>query len=349
MEINHQLKKGLAQAKPSSNEWVQKPRTLFWEYLFLSKNSPLRKYLSAFEISESLNPFDFIEDTVFAQISSQQYQEKILPSSNPVDVDNYRALGAYIALFSWFGVTDLHKDNLIYKTVNQSVKIIPIDIECIFNDIHLPSETYLIPKTSEINPNVGLCKTIEALQADKNIENSLLVLDGYITYLNFLDTIRKKISDLIFKLEDINTIPIRSISRNSTEYTEYLNDSEKEPTKEIFDKSEVQQLKKNKIPFYFHYLRDHKVYYYRSSFETSTVSQASELYSSIHRSCRRQGVIPSREAYINLLEAGSLQIAKILFPKDYIGKQVSNGTEINVTENLININFVGHFNVECEK
>lgn len=328
-------------------EWVQKPRTLYWEYLFLSEQSPLRQYLKSFEISKRLNPFDLIEDTEFLQTNSHQLEEKILPSSNPVELKNYKSMGAYIALFSWFGVTDLHKDNLIFQTINDQVKIIPIDIESIFNDIFLPSETYLIPKSNEMNPNVGLYKIIEQLKKDGSVQKCYDVIDGYLEYLLFLDTIRKKISDLVLNLDGIYQAPIRSIVRNTEDYQELLKSNN---FGNDLDKSEMIQLSKHKIPYYFHYLKDNKVYYYKSPNETSPVSQSSKLYSTIHKFSRRQGVIPSRESLASLIEAGSLQLANLLLPKNYIGN--FNGSQLNIeaTENEIILKHTfGHIHIACDR
>lgn len=335
--------------KNDGSQWIKKPRTLYWEFLFLSEDSPLRKFLNTFKISESLNPFDLIEDTLFIESKGEQLQEKVLPSSNPVELKDYKTLGSYIALFSWFGVTDLHKDNLIYKTVDEKVKIIPIDIESIFNDIHLPSETYLIPRTREVNSTVGLYKTIEALQNEQSTHKSFEVLCGYIEYLNFLDTIRRKISDLVFGLDGVSQVPIRSLAKDTTEYEKYMGVPALSTSEYPLDKSEVYQLKNHKIPYYFHYLRDHKVYFYKSINELASVSQSSALYSQIHKGNRRQGVIPSREAYNNLMEAGSLQIAQILMPRSFIGELTSGAIHLQSTENSLNIQYDGHFSVACDR
>ncbi len=321
-----------------------------WEKLFVSENSPLRELFQEFEFSRRLNPFRLMHkvkhETSLDDSNKVEFSEKVLPNNNPVSVESYQSVGAYLALFSWFGVTDLHKNNMMYKTINRHTKITPLSIECIFNDIYLPSQTLLAPKKTDQNNHSGFDKIFDHLKSEGTTQDIYLFIKGYIEYLLFLNTIKQRISTLVNSIENVHNTPIRVLVKNDSVYLKFFKGYLM--TAQEFEKTEVLQLKKSKIPYYFHYLNENKIYFYNTLEEQEPIRQNSPIHKSIHKLSRRQGVMPSQNSYRSLLERGALQLARLLLPKDYSGTLGDKNFSINAQHKIITIKCAGEFYVECE-
>src|SRR5262249_47162464 len=100
---------------------VHKPRTLLWEWLVLSAESPLRQPLGEAAERDGLgDSFGFLPDLKFFRSRSHiggEVEQVALRPLGALSSNHRRALavtvGRAIALFSWLGVCDLHWENLV--------------------------------------------------------------------------------------------------------------------------------------------------------------------------------------------------------------------------------------------
>ncbi|HQP36676.1 MAG TPA: hypothetical protein PLI95_15930, partial [Polyangiaceae bacterium] len=137
------------------NGRICKPRTVAWEQLMLSASSPLRKLLDSEAERDGLgkHAFAFLPDLRFTpspdRIGGEVEQVRLRPLGTPSEArrrELAQVVGRSIALWSWFGVSDLHWENLALGADERSrVVFSPLDIEMILADLSMPTETKLIP------------------------------------------------------------------------------------------------------------------------------------------------------------------------------------------------------------
>lgn len=248
-------------------EMIFKPRPLFWEYLFLSKRSKLRIFLeknekineisSAFELIPLLE-FEFLDKKTSGLVSCFNLDVEEITQLTISEINN---VAAFCALFFWFGVGDLHFENVIIGR-DQSNKLIcaPIDIECIFDNLINLQQTLLIESENVKLEKSGLSKILKIIQIlDCESKSSFLI--EFSKYINFLNINVNNIFEIV-KLEIIGfDVPIRIIARNTSDYVSEILDS-----KTILDKkkSEITQIQRGDVPYFFRFINDHNIYYYTS-------------------------------------------------------------------------------------
>ena len=135
----------------SSKTGVQRSHTQtevhFWEWLFIG-SSPLRKVLDdilfeASPITASWPLTTFLTDDNFSSgnvgfISATQ--------GGAVSLQEARQIGFTFGIVLWFGLGDLHYQNIVVgKQAGDKFIFAPLDIESIFEDVFLPSQTLLLP------------------------------------------------------------------------------------------------------------------------------------------------------------------------------------------------------------
>ena len=133
--------------KRVSKDLIHKPRSIFWEWLFIG-SSPLRKVLDdilfeASPITASWPLTTFLTDDNFSSgnvgfISATQ--------GGAVSLQEARQIGFTFGIVLWFGLGDLHYQNIVVgKQAGDKFIFAPLDIESIFEDVFLPSQTLLLP------------------------------------------------------------------------------------------------------------------------------------------------------------------------------------------------------------
>src|SRR5882757_8962394 len=94
---------------------VRKPRALLWEWLVLSADSPLRRFLDDAAEGDALGPdaFGFLPELEFLRSAApdggevEQVRLKPLPKlAREGRLSLARIVGRAVALFSWLGVSD---------------------------------------------------------------------------------------------------------------------------------------------------------------------------------------------------------------------------------------------------
>ena len=230
----------------------RKPRPVFWELFFFGGASPLKSIFSAttigmsLELKSSRGPFD--SDMLAVETAPR-----------PVHPSDYYALGQLLAFCYYFGLQDMHKDNLLLSPGGLQV----IDAEQAFSELLLPNQTLLLPANKDIPWSAGLnILTGTALERLPNHEAKVL-LDGFVDltslFIENLGSIRSVLRDAD---SDMRRQPIRIFFRGTREYVEHLDG--KTIIADCFEEEAI-QLARGDVPYFFMFTGSGVVYFYSSS------------------------------------------------------------------------------------
>lgn len=266
------------QVKPteglSFRRCFQKPRTVFWEWLFFGRTSPLK---TVFEV-RGQNTGLFIDSPIFNLdvVSEGEWSgtsKEILGATNEEmvrgNLEMFARFGMLLGYAYVFGIRDLHRANLIRTGTHLQV----IDAEVVFADIILPHETLLLPFKEVSWKECGLSLLAESADSITNAE-SHAILAGYVDILSVISEKKYEILETLNAL-DLNH-PLRIILRNTGEYSAELKSPGK--IKNLLD-GESAQLERGDIPYFFKRLGNPNVQWV-SGLSKGGVHELSELVAS---------------------------------------------------------------------
>lgn len=242
---------------------VTKPRNVLWENLFLSSNSKVRNLIDQVCKTNGItSPFYIAPDLNFQESklhSGSVERLKLAELNRDISSDEVQALAAMIALCYWFGIGDLHHEN-VSVGLNEAGTFVcfPIDIETIFEKMTHVRQTLLTPSSKVSASNCGLTKVLPQLMS-LNIEAKTSFLISFSMMMNILNENSENILSEILKNEQINKYPIRMILRDTSSYRNHL-----EGKSELLriDKAEAVQLNRDDIPYFFRYLNSDDINFY---------------------------------------------------------------------------------------
>lgn len=242
---------------------VEKPRTVFWESLFLDAGSPLRVFLQARGRAEGLgdHPFAFLGHLAVEE-SPDRHEgtvsaidlRALRPGVTGLRDELARVFGRSLALWSWFGVADLHWENLaLGLDEGGHVVFCPLDLEVVLGDFELPTETKLLP---DADPEiVDVCRHAAGVRRllpflGKPVagpEIVRIVAEARRT-LDFLDGHAADLGELLEGLPGIEDVPVRILLRGTGDYVAATRGEELWPP--LLD-AEIEQLERGDIPYFF--------------------------------------------------------------------------------------------------
>lgn len=238
-------------------------------------------------------------------------------------------IGAVIGLCAWLGLSDLHEDNFSYgRTQTGKLICAPLDIECIFNDYSLPSQTHIISTKTAIE-SAGLTK-LNIENAAENSTNFLAcIIHGYFETLSFLEMNRKTVAKYFTKNKECYDWPVRVILRNTKKYLNAENSS--------FIDAELEQLSRGDIPYFFRTGKSLNYYYLsgKSDLQEKIKVLDNTLKMSIHTRLLCNDKFVDRIHFENLISNGTLQMLRFFSRglKNQIGK--FKETRIEVSDDRI--------------
>lgn len=242
--------------------FIVKPRTVFWEFLFLAAESPLRQFLATRAEADGLprQTFGFLPDLKFMNVKSREGGEvqrivlEPLPGLSPEQKRELASIvGRSLAFWSWFGVADLHWENIVLGVDAAGTMVFaPVDIEMVLADMSLPIETKLLP---DADPEVAdICRHAAGVRRvlpflGKPIDPAYLLAmtSSYSATLVFLDRHARDIAKVFADLPELHEIPIRICLRGTDEYVNADHASLWPPLLE----AEKEQLARGDIPYFF--------------------------------------------------------------------------------------------------
>jgi hypothetical protein len=254
-------------------ERIAKPRTLLWEWLLLSKDSPLRQLLDQAARHDRLGP------DAFAFLPTLKFFGSLGPEGGEVERVNLEPLrsgndetrrelalvvGRSLALWSWLGVADLHWENLVLG-VDERKRIVfgPLDIEMILAELSLPTETKLLPDADPEYAAIcrhasGVRRVLPHLGKPIAVADLVSMAGAYRGTLEFLDRRAKEIAQVFANLPGLRDAPLRVLLRGTGDYVQ----SASTPLWPPLLEAEAEQLARGDIPYFFRLYGRAGIHYY---------------------------------------------------------------------------------------
>jgi hypothetical protein len=252
---------------------VLKPRTVVWERLVLSGESPLRRFLDEAAERDGLgrDAFAFLPRLRFYPAKSPpggEVERVDLAPLPELSADDKRSLarvvGRSLALFSWLGVSDLHWENLVLGADAEGRVIFgPLDVEMILADLAAPTETKLLPdpdpEYAEICRHAcGVRRVLPYLGKPVGAADLVAMAAAYLGALGFLDRHAPAIAAVFEGLPELREAPIRVCLRGTDEYVR----ARTEPLWPPLLAGEAEQLARGDIPYFFRLYGRQGIHYY---------------------------------------------------------------------------------------
>lgn len=246
---------------------IAKPRSVFWEWLVLSADSPLRRCL------DGLAPgvFGFLPSLEFLHPESRDEGEVESVTLAPLPMtrgDDRRALaqitGRAVALWSWLGVSDLHWENLVLGVASDGrVVFAPLDVEMILADLSLPTETKLLPDADPEYADVcrhaaGVRRVLPYLGKPIAGGDLVAMAAAYLDTLALLDRHAETIAEVFATLPGLRETPIRICLRGTGDYVR----ARSVPTWPPLLDGESEQMARGDIPYFFRLYGRPGIHYY---------------------------------------------------------------------------------------
>jgi len=261
----------------SSSGKLSKPRMIIWEELFLNSKSKLRNLLTDIFKNFEFNPTNYIPDLTFHKTSwfsglVERFPiEQLNASTEACNTLNVYEIGSCVGLWCWLGMTDLHRDNIIFGKIDGKIIFSPIDLEAIFYNIKTLNDTLIFFPYEEHSLIDGICHILPFLKSKAAI---LQFCDGLSKTLNYLSSQKVSFSEI---MASYNRAPCRVILKSTRDYYNLLklgNLSE-----ESLFPEEKQQLLRGDIPYFFKFVNEEKIYYFNSEDQYEEVlSKVSDRY-----------------------------------------------------------------------
>lgn len=296
-----------------------KPRCIFWEHFYFSKQSPLylffKNQLSSSDFLFFENHFQLtIETTNNFQTgtSIELINEKI---NSQIDFYSFGMLTAYC---TFFGIIDLHTGNVIYNGKH----FIPIDIELVNGALRLPTETLLFPINDEERP-YSVYQQIEKYFNQNTIDQ---FISGFYQMFHLLFTHTKSLS-LFLQNFDFTKYPVRVIVMHTLKYKD---------TTEALIAEEKLQIERKDIPFFFKFINDNNMYYYNEKSEALKVKEQNErTLKKFNQLALNFNEILKPERLENLFINSNLYFAKIFFKEKNWNNYLLHGPKLRVEHGIL--------------
>ncbi|MFO0616350.1 MAG: hypothetical protein U0414_27410 [Polyangiaceae bacterium] len=253
-----------------SGDRVRKPRTLFWEWLVLAADSPLRLALDrmAREAPASsgldANAFSFLPSLAFSGHESREGGEvervdlDPLPALSDGERTRFaRLVGRSIALFAWLGVSDLHWENLVLGVRRDGGVVFgPLDVEIILSDLSLPTETKLLPDADPeyaalCRHACGVRRALPWLGKPIRAGDLVAMASDYRATLALLDRQSNAVAEALAGLPGLADAPIRVCLRSTGDYVEARRAVRRSALWPPLLDAEAEQLARGDIPYFF--------------------------------------------------------------------------------------------------
>jgi hypothetical protein len=240
---------------------VRKPRSVFWEWLVLSRDSPLRELLG--ETFDFLPALRFFADE--EGVGGEVEQVKLAPLrtlSSAKKRELAGIVGRSLALWSWLGAADLHWENLVLGVDRQGRTVFgPLDVEMMLADLASPTETKLLPDPDPeyavvCQHSAGVRRVLPYLGKPIRVEDLLEMVAQYREALELLDQRSSAIAEALSQLP-LEQEPLRVLLRGTAEYVL--------PPEQLWPpllSAELEQLARGDVPYFFRLYGQRGIHYF---------------------------------------------------------------------------------------
>lgn len=245
---------------------IIKPRSIVWEELFIGKIGFVEDVTNTIAKKNPEFSGFTLPNLTFSRYDQVNYSiEKLVVS--PTDYCSkieIEKIGNTFALLIFFGITDLHQENIFFGRDSKGKLIFtPIDVEIVLE----------CPKTlgqSGLVPDAAYPFYVSAISHLKKLVNNVGIetvaaplIYGYLKTLSLLAESESELNSLMLTFIDIQSTPIRVAIRKSKSYSNFLNGIYKQKEFQIPPiPSEQAQLERRDIPYFFRFPNDETLYYY---------------------------------------------------------------------------------------
>ncbi len=323
--------------------WIVKPRPVLWEWLMLSRDSPLRKLLRA----TSKHDFDFLPTVKFSGNEALRLELAPLRRSKRTREQLATIVGRSLAFWAWFGVADLHWENLVLGTDERGRIVFgPLDIEMIFAELSLPTQTKLIPDAdpeyAEVcRQSAGVRLVLPYLGEPLEGADLVSMVAAYRAMLGLLDAHAKDIANLIGALPALRTTPIRVLLRSTGDYVR----ARSEPVSPPLLDAEAEQLVRGDIPYFFRLYGQAGLRYYRDAKlgRTGRLSMRLDPLLSFERG------LPRSQSRRKLLEQGMFTVIGAFDHPSLAGRHASADLELLLSARAMKVKLASGEVLECPR
>lgn len=335
----HNFGKSVQRIGQESEAYYLKPRPVYWEWLFFGRNSPLsdlfnHSRLAGFAPRQIL----FNLDTEINDNFSGRSREVRAAANAENKPTHYYSLGVLLAYCYIFGIRDLHKNNVIKTDTHLQV----VDAEVVLSKLLLPHETLLLP-FKEVD--LKLCGASHAIDLDSDMPMEIFktILTGYLdTFENVIknrDEIECVFAD---REEEMRRTPIRHILRDTFHYR----DAKIREPKIPFFESEVKQLARGDVPYYFKNLGDPKVLeLIDENWKTGAVHLPEVFLKGAAREATSpRDLLEERRLRKQIFPAGLLYLSKLLLSSESEAEVSFEGMKLSISpQQVVAVTDLGNF------
>ncbi|HEY3499377.1 MAG TPA: hypothetical protein VGK73_32030 [Polyangiaceae bacterium] len=256
-------------------ERVHKPRTLFWEWLVLGADSPLRRRLDEIAAADGPDPdaFGFLPRLGFRSPKAERGGDVERIELEPLRVRSparrrelAQAVGRSLAFFGWFGVSDLHWENMVIGAGPDGRAVFaPLDIELVLADYSSPVETRLLPAADPdyaavYRHSAGVRRALPYLGKPVAATELVALVAAYHELLACLERHSRTIAEVLAGERATGSAPIRVCLRGTADYVLGKPEALWPP---LLD-AELEQLARGDIPYFFRLFGRPGIHYYRN-------------------------------------------------------------------------------------
>jgi hypothetical protein len=329
--------------------YIHKPRSVLWEWLLLSKDSPFRAELAVLAKKRSLNsPLNAFPSLRFDLSSTGLYEEgkverlQILPPHpSSIPLTALESIGSAIAFLVWMGIYDLHNENIFFGISVEGRPVFgPIDVECAMDDLYLPSQCHLVPSPGFHLADCGLLKLYSYLAEFPASGSVAAIAHGYLTAIEFLLKEEFQIMSLLTKAAHLAQASTRLILRPTREYYSILKNG---TLPETLLAGEAAQLRQKDIPYFFRPLTEKAIYYYSApgiASEQYIVSDTT-LKALTHSRLFANGELMPRKNGELLRKASAIQLIRFLTRMHEPFEETYRDVQILAQEDEMRVSFTG--------
>lgn len=323
---------------------VFKPRSLVWEWLFLASESPMRALIDDASIRRGqASPFTAVPTLKFflGDLDGPGAVEhlKAQDIGDVISDEEWSAIGRVVGLCAWFGIGDLHHENLILgRSAGGNLIFAPIDIESILDDFELLSQTLLLPAEGISAGVAGMDKLI----ASGRGKGVVSLCRGYLEAFDLLEDLKPEIERILLDLPRFTELPCRLIFRPTRDYMAVAK-GHRQDLDILLCANERMQLDRGDIPFYFRKMGSAQILFYKEPGVATKAELRPEITSKVmsYITVPEAGKIRRRNLGL-LRKTGVMQLARAFDPgvnatyeKD--GRLEYSAESIQFTMGLFNI------------
>jgi hypothetical protein len=190
--------------------------------------------------------------------------ERLAPSVDDAAIERPQdawACGVAIGIASWLGIGDLHHGNVRLLRRDGQLALALLDVEVIFNDFSLPSETLLISRATHNDPGAGLARALARIPAEGRAELALAIALAYVATIDALENHGAELHRSIAAAAADHPMVAyaRVLPRATKDYAQFL--TENVLPSVPFDDCESEQLRRGDIPYFLRFVNDNTIYW----------------------------------------------------------------------------------------